>query len=86
MKLPIARNFYDIGGRLWKTQHFEKVVEINSIATPLLIRMVDHQNYTSTEYRVSDLCYGQNVPDDVFRIDNLPEALDSAFCKVGGKQ
>ena len=44
--------------------------------------MVDHQNKTSTEYKVSELCYGTDVPDDVFELSKLPHALDAAFCQV----
>jgi hypothetical protein len=73
--LPIERHYYDVAGRLWKKQHFENVTVINGVATPLLIRMVDHQNLTSTDYSVSELCYGENVPDDVFSISRTSQLL-----------
>jgi hypothetical protein len=80
--LPIQRDFYDRAGRLWKSMCFEEAAVINEIPTPLLVRMVDHQNETSTEYRISELCYGTNVPDEVFNLSNLPEALNASFCQV----
>jgi outer membrane lipoprotein-sorting protein len=80
--LPLQREYYDAANRLWKTQYFEDVVVINDIPTPLLIRMVDHENGTSTEYKISEVCYGANVPDDVFEINRLSRGLESTFCIV----
>lgn len=80
--LPLQRDYYDAADRLWKTQSFEEVVVINDIPTPLLIRMVDHLNDTSTDYKISEVCYGANVPDEVFEIKRLLKCLESSFCVV----
>jgi outer membrane lipoprotein-sorting protein len=80
--LPLERDFYDVAGNLWKTEFFEDVAGINNIPTPLKVRMIDVQTKTSTEYRVSDICYGAPVADEVFEPTVLPKALDVPFCPI----
>ena len=80
--LPVQRDFYDRAERLWKTMYFENVLTIDGIPTPTVVRMVDHENGTSTEYKTSDVCYGTNVPDEVFKLSELPNALSAAFCRI----
>jgi len=80
--LPLQRDYYDRAERLWKSQYFEDITTVNNISTPLLVRMVDRQNLTSTEYKISELCYGANVPDEVFLLKNISHALEAAFCRV----
>ena len=80
--LPLERDLYDVVGNLWKTQFFEDVEVINNIPNPLKVRMVDVQTKTSTEYKVSDICYGAPVADEVFEPKGLPHALDVPFCPL----
>jgi len=78
--LPLERDFYDVAGTLWKTEFFEDVAVINNIPTPLKVRMVNVQTETSTEFRVSEICYGAPIADEVFEQKGLPNALNVPFC------
>jgi hypothetical protein len=80
--LPLERDDYDVTGTLWMTQLFEDVEVINNIPTPLQVRMLDVQSKTSREYRVSDICYGAPIPDEVFELKGLPNALNVPFCPL----
>ena len=80
--LPLERDCYDVTGTLWKTHLFEDVAVINNIPTPLKVRMMDVQTKTSTEYRVSDICYGAPIADEVFEPKGLPNALNVPFCPL----
>ena len=80
--LPLERDCYDVTGTLWKTQLFEDVAVINNIPTPLQVRMIDVQTKTSTEYRVSEICYGAPIADEVFEPRGLPNALNVPFCPI----
>jgi hypothetical protein len=80
--LPLVRDFYDITGTLWKRQLFEEITVINGIPTPLWITMNNVQTKTSTEYRVSEVCYGAGLPDEVFQPKGLPNALLYDFCPL----
>jgi outer membrane lipoprotein-sorting protein len=80
--LPLERNFYDVSGKLWKKNVFEDITVINNIPTPLLVRMVDIQTKTSTDYKVSEVCYGAGLPDDIFEPSGLKNALQYDFCPL----
>ncbi|SPD76396.1 conserved hypothetical protein [uncultured Desulfobacterium sp.] len=80
--LPLERDYYDVVGILWKTMFFENAVVINNTLTPIRVRMIDVQAETSTEYEVSDVCYGANIPDETFRPGDLPDALNAPFCHL----
>lgn len=80
--LPLQRDLYDVSGTLWKTQLFEEGTVINNIPTPLQIRMLDVQAQTSTEYKVSEVCYGADIPDEVFKPTGLANALQYDFCPL----
>ncbi len=80
--LPLERDFYDVSGTLWKTQLFEEVTVINNIPTPLRIVMRDVQTITSTEYKVSEVCYGAGLPDEIFQPKGLVNALQYDFCPL----
>jgi len=80
--LPLKREIYDVAGVIWKNQLFEDCTVINNIRTPLVIRMLDLQANTSTEYRVSEVCYGAGLPDEIFETRGLPNALQFDFCPL----
>jgi len=73
--LPLQREYYDLKGRLWKTEFFKEVVKINTIATPLLIQMKDRDGY-STDLKVTEVQYDVKIPDDLFNPDQLPQAIN----------
>ena len=80
--LPLERELYDVTGTLWKRQLFEDVTVINNIPTPLLVRMMDVQTKTSTAYKMSAVCYGAGLPDEIFAPKGLPNALQYDFCPL----
>lgn len=80
--LPLERELFDITGRLWKRQLFEEVTVINNIPTPLLVRMENVQALTSTDYKVSEVCYGAGLPDEIFQPKGLTNALQYDFCPL----
>jgi outer membrane lipoprotein-sorting protein len=80
--LPLERDLYDVTGTLWKTQFFEEVTVINNIPPPLRIVMRDVQAKTSTGYKVSEVCYGAGLPDEIFQPKGLPNALQYDFCPL----
>src|SRR5262249_59779587 len=51
--LPLQRDYYDVAGGLWKTEHFEQVSVIYGGATPLHITLEDVQGKSSTRLNVS---------------------------------
>ncbi|MGH7965268.1 MAG: outer membrane lipoprotein-sorting protein [Candidatus Binatia bacterium] len=75
--LPLRRDFHDRTGKLWRSEFFEKIAPVNGIPTPLLIRMQDVQQGTSTEFRVSEVQTNVDVPDALFDPKQLPQAADS---------
>jgi outer membrane lipoprotein-sorting protein len=64
--VPLQRDYYDVAGRLWKTQIFDQVTRINDKPTPLRIEMRDLQQGTSTIFTLSDIQYNDNIPDTLF--------------------
>ncbi len=80
--LPLQRDLYDFSGKLWRRQVFENVTIINNIPTPLLVRMVDLQSDSSTEYTVSEVCYGASIPEEIFDPSTLSNALQFDFCPL----
>ena len=80
--LPLERELYDVTGELWKRQLFEHVTIINNIPTPLLVRMKNIQARTSTDYKVSEVCYGAGLPDEIFQPKGLTKALQYDFCPL----
>jgi hypothetical protein len=72
--LPLRRDYYDAGNRLWKTELFQDIATIDGTPTVLLMRMEDKQQYTSTEFRVSRVRYDAAIPDELFDPDRLPQA------------
>jgi outer membrane lipoprotein-sorting protein len=79
--LPLQRDYYDVAGKLWKTELFEQVAVIDSVPTPLRIRMTDVQGGTSTEINVSEVRYGVDIPDAVFDPERLPQVVEHALWK-----
>ncbi len=81
--LPIQRDYYDSGGRLWKTKLFENVVTIDNIPKPLRVRMLDLQRNHSTEVTISEVCYDVDcLSKETFDPKKLPQAILSPVCTV----
>jgi outer membrane lipoprotein-sorting protein len=75
--LPLQRDYYDRAGRLWKTALFDQVAVIDGVPTPLRVRMLEVQQDTSTELRMSEVRYDVELPDELFEPRRLREAIHS---------
>jgi hypothetical protein len=81
--LPIQRDYYDAGGRLWKTKLFENVITIDNIPKPLRVRMLDLQRDHSTEVTISEVCYDvECLPKETFNPKKLSQAVFSPVCTI----
>lgn len=76
--LPLQRDYYDIAGRLWKTERFEEVTAIEGVPTPRQITMHDVQRQTSTRLTIDQVRYNVTVPDALFDPAQLPQAATSS--------
>jgi hypothetical protein len=74
--LPVQRDYYDVAGRLWKTEVFEEET-IDGVPTPLRMQMEDLQGKSCTDLRVSDVRYDVDVPDALFDPMELSVAASS---------
>lgn len=72
--LPLERDYYDNGERLWKVETFEEVAVVSGVPTPMRITMKDVQNNTATELRLSEVQYCGELDNILFNIGNLAEA------------
>jgi len=73
--LPMRRELFDSGGKLWKTQRIERVAIIDGIATPTRISVVNEQEGGMTELVVRDVDYAAELDDRLFRPAALPSVL-----------
>jgi outer membrane lipoprotein-sorting protein len=74
--LPLRRDYYDVANRLWKTETFEDVKTIDGVPTPLRIVMEDKQEGSSTEFKVRQVRYDVQIPDDLFDPLRLPMVVN----------
>lgn len=77
--LPLKRDYFDLGGHLWKEQTLEKVTVIEGIPTPLRIVMKDVQNGTRSVFEVSEVRYDLDLPDGLFDPQALSRAAEAPF-------
>jgi len=70
--LPLRRDYYDAGNRLWKTELYQDIATIDGTPTVLRLRMEDKTSNTSTELRVSRVRYDAAIPDELFDPQKLP--------------
>lgn len=69
--LPLQRDYYDVGGRLWKTELFT-IETIDGVPTPIRRQMKDLQGKSSTTLQISAMRYDATIPDEVFDPLTLP--------------
>jgi hypothetical protein len=80
-KQPLKREYYDVANRLWKVETFEDVAAIHGAPTAQHVRMQDVQTGYSSDYRVSDLAYDVQIPQELFDWQQLPKAADHPVWK-----
>lgn len=79
--LPIKRVYYDLQGKLYKSEQFGGVLVIQDIPTVTKIIMKDLQQDTSSEIIVTSVKYDKKAPQDLFNPENLAEVAASDFWK-----
>ena len=80
-KQPLKREYYDVANRLWKVETFDDVADIHGAPTAQHVRMDDVQTSYSSEYRVTDIDYGAQIPKELFDWQRLPESADQTVWK-----
>ena len=79
--LPVERDYYDLPGKLYKSEHFEHTVTIQNVPTITRIVMTDVQMDRSSEIDVTSVKYDKQAPADLFDPNNLPKAAANQFWK-----
>jgi hypothetical protein len=79
--LPVERDYYDLSGKLYKTERYEQIVTIQNVPTIMKIVMTDVQMDRSSELDVTSVKYDKAAPAKLFDPDNLPNAAGDQFWK-----
>ena len=72
--LPVERDYYDPAGQLWKVETFENVTIIDGQPVALKIKMQDKETGGTSTVDVSNLRFGVDLPDTLFKREELPAA------------
>jgi Outer membrane lipoprotein-sorting protein len=79
--LPVERDYYDLQGKLYKTERFERTLTIQNVPTITKIVMKDVQQGGSSEIDVTSVKYDKEAPPGLFDPKNLPHAAADQFWK-----
>jgi outer membrane lipoprotein-sorting protein len=79
--LPVERDYYDLSGKLYKSQSYEHIVTIQNVPTITKIVMTDVQMDRSSEIDVTSVKYDKQAPASLFDPNNLPNAAANQFWK-----
>jgi len=77
--LPVERDYYDLTGKLYKTERYEQIVTIQNVPTITRIVMTDVQMDTSSEIDVTSVKYDKEAPAKLFDPSKLPNAAADKF-------
>jgi Outer membrane lipoprotein-sorting protein len=75
--LPIERDYYDPAGQLWKVETFENVATIDGQPVALRVKMQDKTTGGTSVVDVSNLRFGVDLTDGLFRKEGLSAAPSS---------
>ncbi len=78
---PLAREYYDAAGALWKAERFGALQNVDGTPTILERRIEDKQTGGSTTMTATDLRYDAKLPDDLFDPMKLSVAAKSPAWK-----
>jgi outer membrane lipoprotein-sorting protein len=79
--LPVERNYYDLSGKLYKSERFEHIVTIQNVPTITKVMITDVQMDRSSEINVTSVKYNKEAPISLFDPNNLPNAAANQFWK-----
>lgn len=77
--LPLERDFYDHTDTLWKVETFIDIAPIEGVPTPQRIHIDDKQAGTFSEIQFANIHYNVDVPDSIFDLSRLSQAVDQPF-------
>ncbi len=80
--LPLQRNYYDLIGKLWKTELFSHTSPSEGVPTPLHVTMQDLVGNTNTDLTFENVRYGVDIPDTLLDPHNLAQAVDSPLWRA----
>ncbi len=83
--LPVERDYYDLEGKLYKSEHFEKITTIDNVPTIMKIVMYDVQMGGSSEIDVSSVTYDKQAPAELFDSKHLSDAANSSVWKTNAQ-
>jgi hypothetical protein len=74
-ELPLERDHYDTANALWRKQVYEDVAIVDAVPTPMHMRVDDVQSKDWSDYKVDDLHYDVQIPDEIFDPKKLPDVI-----------
>lgn len=80
--LPVKRDYYDLYGKLYKTERYGGIVTIQNIPTVTKIVMKNVQQDSSSEIDVTSVKYDKEAPHGLFDPNNLAKAAANQFWKT----
>lgn len=80
--LPVERDFYDVNGKLFKAERFEKITTIDKVPTILKIVIRNVQSGGSSEIDVTSVKYDKQAPAGMFDPKHLSDATNDSFWKT----
>lgn len=81
--LPLQRDYYDLGGKLWKKKSYENFMIIDNIPMAIEVAMEDLQTGSSTRFIFSEICRDVTaLTREDFEPDVLRNAPASPVCTI----
>jgi Outer membrane lipoprotein-sorting protein len=83
--VPVERDYYDLDGKLFKTERFEKIWKIANTPTIMKIAIKDVQSGGSSEIDVSSVQYDKWAPVGLFDPKQLSGAASDTVWKIAAR-
>jgi hypothetical protein len=80
--LPIERDYYDPSGHLWKVETFSDVTVVDGTPVAFTVRMEDREAKSWSTMVTQSVKFDVDLPDELFKADGLPTALESPVLKA----
>ncbi|MGZ6253849.1 MAG: outer membrane lipoprotein-sorting protein [Candidatus Binataceae bacterium] len=79
--LPIERDYYDVDGKLFKSENFEKISMVDNVPAVMKIAMNEVQSGGSSDIDVSSVECDKQAATRLFNPKDLPGTANDAFWK-----